>query len=134
MTTGTAKRGTWLTTCAILFGVLAVSNALKPLQLLGDNTGFVLFGGRLSGGANAIAGPLFAAFLAVYAYGIWTMRRFALPMSHAYAAYVILNLILWNMRSTEPTPVLFGIVYATVAIGVSLGAAIALTRRKAELR
>jgi hypothetical protein len=128
-----ATRGTWLTICAVLFGILALSNALKPLQLGGDQTGFVFLGQRLSGVANTIAGPLFAAFLAVYAYGIWTMRRFALPMSHAYAAWVILNLVLWNLRTTQPTPVLFGLVYVSIAIGVSLGAAIAITKRKTEL-
>ena len=128
-----ATRGTWLTICAVLFGILALSNALKPLQLGGDQTGFVFLGQRLSGAANTIAGPLFAAFLAVYAFGIWTMRRFALPMSHAYAAWVILNLVLWNLRTTQPTPVLFGLVYVSIAIGVSLGAAIAITKRKTEL-
>jgi hypothetical protein len=128
------NRSTWLTVCAILFAILAVSNLLKPLQLLGAQTGFVLFGHRLSGAANALAGPLFGLYLAVYAYGIWTMRRFALPLSHAYAAYVIVNLILWQSNAPEPRPaVLFGIAYAAVAIGVSLGAAIAITKRKAEL-
>ncbi len=127
------NRGLWLTTCAVLLGILALSNLLKPLQLLGAQTGFVLFGQRLTGIANDVAGPLFGIFLAVYAYGIWSMRRFALPMSHAYAAYVILNLVLWNMRSVEPTPILFGIVYAAIAIGISLGAAITLTKRKTEL-
>lgn len=128
-----STRGTWLTICAVLFGILALSNALKPLQLGGDQTGFVFLGQRLSGVANTIAGPLFALYLAVYAYGIWTMRRFALPMSHAYAAWVILNLVLWNLRTTQPTPVLFGLVYVGIAIGVSLGAAIAITKRKTEL-
>jgi len=131
-----ATRGTWLTVCAVLFGVLAISNLLKPLQL-GEQTGFVLFGTRLSGTANTLAGPLFGIFLAIYAYGIWHMRRFALPMSHAYAAYVIINLILWQMIGPERPPgigyVLFGIAYLTIAIGVSLGAAISLTKRKAEL-
>jgi hypothetical protein len=129
-------RGAWLTTCAILFGILAVSNFLKPLQLGGAQTGFVFFGHRLSGTANSLVGPLFGAYLAVYVFGIWNLRRFALPMSHAYALYVVLNLILFSFQDTVPsTPghVAFGIVYSSIAIGVSLGAAIALTKRKAEL-
>jgi len=129
-------RGAWLTACAILFAILAVSNLLKPLQLGGAQTGFVFFGHRLSGAANSIVGPLFGVFLAIYAFGIWTMRRFALPMAHAYAAYVIVNLILFSFQDATPsTPghVAFGIVYSTIAIGVSLGAAVAITRRKAEL-
>jgi hypothetical protein len=132
-----SQRGTWLTICAICFALLAVSNFAKPLQLLGEQTGFVFFGIRLSGVANAIVGPLFGVFLLLYAVGIWTMRRFALGMAHAYAAYVIVNLVLWqgnDPHAGTPGHLAFGLVYAAVAVGVSLGAAIALTRRKAELR
>ena len=131
-----AQRGRALTIFAILFGLLAVSNLLKPFQFGGDQTGFVFFGQRLSGVANTIIGPLFGVFLAIYAYGIWAMRRFALPMGHAYATYVILNLILFSFRNTVPDTAgyqIFGIVYSTIAIGVSLGAAVLLTRRKTEL-
>ena len=128
-------RGTFLTVCAICFGLLAVSNFLKPLQL-SENAGFVFFGTRLEGTGNAIVAPLFGAFLAIYAYGIWTMRRYALAMGHAYATYVIINLVLWQINTAETAPlrVVGGIVYAAVAVGISLGAAVALTRRKAELR
>jgi hypothetical protein len=128
-------RGTFLTICAICFGLLAVSNFLKPLHLT-DNAGFVFFGTRLQGAGNAIVAPLFGAFLAVYAFGIWTMRRYVLGMSHAYAVYVIINLVLWqiNTSETDPLRVAGGVVYAAVAVGISLGAALALTRRKAELR
>lgn len=130
------RRGIWLTICAICFALLAVSNVLKPLHML-ESTGFVLFGTRLSGMSNAIIGPLFGAFLAIYAYGIWTMRRFALGMGHAYAAYVIINLAIWQANepaAPDPRYVVGGAVYALVAIAVSVGAALALTRRKAELR
>ncbi len=132
-----STRGTWLTICALCFAALAVSNLLKPLQVGGAQTGFVFFGTRLSGTANLIAGPLFGLFLAVYAWSIWHMRRLALPLGHAYATWVIVNLLLWSMNDPTPkTPayLLFGVVYAVVAVGVSLGAAITLTRRKAELR
>jgi hypothetical protein len=131
-----ATRGRTLTIFAVLFGLLAISNLLKPFQFGGEQTGFVLFGSRLSGTANLIAGPLFGIFLAIYAYGIWNMRRFALPMSHAYALYVVLNLIFFTFRTPTPDTVgykIFGAVYAAIAIGVSLSAAVVLTRRKAEL-
>jgi len=130
-----AKRGTALTVFAVLFGLLAVSNLLKPLQLT-SSAGFVFFGRRLDGAANMILGPLFGVLLAVYAYGIWNMRRFAMPIAHAYATYVILNLILFTFQVPEgyTLPVAFMAVYAVVAIGVSLGSAILLTQRKAELR
>jgi hypothetical protein len=129
-------RGRTLTIFAILFGVLALSNLLKPLQL-GPETGFVLFGRRLEGSGNLVAGPLFGLFLAVYAYGIWGMRRWALPMSYAYATYVIVNLVLFTVRTPRRPGVgylIFGIVYMVIAIGVSSGAAVLLSRRKDELR
>jgi len=130
-----AKRGTALTVFAVLFGLLAVSNLLKPLQLT-SSAGFVFFGRRLDGAANMILGPLFGVLLAVYAYGIWNMRRFAMPIAHAYATYVILNLILFTFQVPEgyTLPVAFMAVYAVIAIGVSLASAILLTQRKAELR
>jgi hypothetical protein len=121
---------------AVLFGILAVSNLLKPLRLVGEQTGFVLFGQRLSGTANAIAGPLFGVFLLVYALGIWQRRRWALPMAYAYAAYVVANLLLFNAYGPKEPGIgafVFGLVYAAVAIGVSGGAAYLLGRRKAAL-
>jgi hypothetical protein len=132
------RRGPALTTFAVLFGLLAVSNLLKPLQIGGARTGFVFFGQRLSGTPNAILGPLFGLYLLVYAVGIWRLRRFALPMAYAYAAYVIANLVAFTVRGEpEPEPgmgpFIFGIVYAAVAIGVSGGAALLLARRKADL-
>jgi hypothetical protein len=124
------------TVFAVLFGILAVSNLLKPFRFGGDQTGFVLLGERLSGAANTIAGLVFGLFLALYAFGIWQRKRFALPMGHAYATYVILNLILFQVKNVIPPGigyVMFGIVYSLVAVGVSLGAAIFLTKNKALL-
>ena len=133
------QRGPALTTFAILFGVLAVSNLLKPLQMGGpEHTGFVFFGQRTTGTANAILGPLFGIYLFVYALGIWRLRRFALPMAYAYAAYVIVNLIAFTVRGEgQSSPgwgsSFFGIFYALVAVGVSGGTAVVLSRRRAAL-
>ena len=130
------NRSQMFTVFAVLFTLLAVSNLLKPFQIGGEQTGFVLFGQRLSGTANTLAGPLFGLYLLVYAYGIWNKKRFALPMSHAYALYVVLNLILFMTNNTRPPGVgylFFGIVYSVIAIGISVGAAVFLTSRKAEL-
>jgi len=121
---------------AVLFALLAVSNLLKPLQLGGAETGFVFFGQRLSGTANMIAGPLFGLYLLLYAFGIWRMKRFALPMGHAYATYVVLNLLMFTAKNTPPPGIgyrTFGIVYSLIAVGVSVGAAYLLTKHKAEL-
>ncbi|TME76701.1 MAG: hypothetical protein E6I48_04075 [Chloroflexi bacterium] len=128
-------RGPLLTTLALLFGLLAVSDLAKPLEASlggGLRPGFVLFGHRLSGPANAVVGPLFGLYLLVYAAGIWRVRRWALPMGVVYAAYVIVNLILFTLRDPEPMRegVLFGAIYALVAIGVSWGAVWLLSQQR----
>lgn len=135
------ERGTLVSVFAVLFAILAVSNLLKPLQILGDETGFVLFGTRLTGTANLIAGPLAGLYLLAYAYGIWQMKRFAVGMAHVYALYVVLNLLLFLYKgqpdAAEPPSVMasvFFAAYSIVAVGVSAGAAIILTKRKHELR
>jgi len=130
------RRGRWLRFFAVSFAVLAVSNALKPLGLEGETTGFVFFGRRLAGAANLIAGPLFGAVLAIYAWGVWNLRRVALPLSYAYAAYVVANLVSYALRQPVADgpggwPAYLG--YAVLAVGGSVGCAVLLTRRKTEL-
>jgi hypothetical protein len=129
-----AERGSVLTLFAVLFAVLAISNLLKPLQI-NEETGFVLFGSRLSGMPNALAGIVAGLYLLVYAYGIWHMKRFVVGMAHAYALYVILNLLLFMYRAAPEANQLglFYLLYSVVAVGVSLGSAIILTKRKADL-
>jgi len=129
-------RGSALTVFAVLFLVLAVSNFLKPLQLGGEHTGFVFLGRRLTGTANTVMGPLFGLYLLVYAIGIWRLRRFALTMGALYAAYVVVNLILFTVRMPRQPgigPLVFGLVYIAVAIGVSSGAVYLLAQRRAAL-
>jgi len=114
---------------------MAVSNLSKPFKM-SPNVGFVFFGTKLSGVANMIIAPMFGILLAILAYGIWTMKRFALPIAHFYATYVILNLLMFTLRkygTPEMPPLGFWIIYIAVAVGVSMGAAIILTQRKAEL-
>ena len=129
------NRGVLLTIFAIGIALMAVSNLSKPFKM-SPTVGFVFFGTKLSGTANTIIAPLFGIVLAVLAYGIWTMRRFALPIAHFYATYVILNLLMFTLRkygTPEMPPLGFWIIYIAVAVGVSMGAAIILTQRKAEL-
>jgi len=131
-------RGLLLTVLALLFGLLAFSDLTKPLQAslgAGLRPGFVLFGHRLSGTGNAVVGPLFGLYLLVYAAGIWRMHRWALPVGTVYAVYVIVNLTLFMVRDPEPMRegVLFGAIYAVVAIGVSWGAVWVLSQRRAAL-
>lgn len=108
---------------ALLFGLLAISNFLKPLQL-SEEVGFVLFGTRLEGTANAIAGPAFGLYLAAYALALWRRLPAALPLALIYAAYVAANLVLFNMTPlAAESGLIFGMVYSAVALGVSGGSA-----------
>src|SRR5215472_14964383 len=91
-------RGSVLTAFAVLLAILALSNFSKPFHL-DPNAGFVFFGAKTHGMANAILGPVFGLMLVVYAVGIWRMRRWVLPIAYAYAAYVIVNLTLYSLRN-----------------------------------
>src|SRR5271165_231491 len=122
------KRGPVLTSFAVLFALLAISNLSKPLSR--GRAGFVFFGTKTAGVANAILGPAFGIFLLVYAVGIWQQKRWAVPLTWAYAAYVPINLILFTVKTPQrwQSP-LFGLVYVAIALGVSWGSAILLARR-----
>jgi hypothetical protein len=119
----------------VLFLILAISNLGKGLQI-GAETGFVFLGQRLTGTPNAVLGAIFGVYLLIYAYGIWTLRTWALPMGIAYLGYVVLNLVLYSVRGPKTPPgigyVLFGLTYMAVAIGVSGGAVYLL--KNADLR
>ena len=131
-------RGAALTILAILLAVMALSDFGKPLAHH-EGVGFVFFGARLSGTPNLIVAPIFGILLSVYVYGIFAMRRFALPLGIFYAAYVILNMPLFILRY-HGTAVMqehswaYLVPYPFVAIGVSSGAAWLLYRRKSDLR
>lgn len=130
-----SSRGPVLTTFAVLFAILAVSNLSKPFHL-SSNVGFVFFGGKTHGIANAVLGTAFGLMLIVYAIGIWRMRRWVLPIAYAYAAYVILNLLLYTIRnagSADQPSAISMLGYMAIAIGVSTGSAILLHRRRSEL-
>jgi hypothetical protein len=132
---GDKRRGVVLTTIAILFALLGLSNFLKPFHLL-DNEGFVFLGVRQIGLSNAILGPAFGAFLWMYALGIWRMKRYALPMAQFYALYVIVNLALFTIHARaagQHGSVFEAVIYTTLGVGVSSGAAIVLNLRKSEL-
>jgi hypothetical protein len=132
-----AKRGPLLTICVIGFGLLAISDLTKASSQSHDpQAGLVFFGTKLTGITDLIIAPLFAAFLAIYAIGIWRMKRYALPMSYAYATYVFINLLLFVMKHYDPRDrggLLFMAVYVTIAVGVSIGSAVMLTLRREEL-
>ena len=131
-----SRRGGTLTTLSVLFGILGVTDILKPFHLEGATTGLVFFGQRLSGAADAILGPALGIILLIYAAGIWRMRRYALYLGYAYAIYVTINLVLYQVRNPPPvsqTEKIAGFIYMILALAFSWGTAIILSRRKAEL-
>lgn len=131
------RRGVILTILAVLLALMVLSNFGKMFAHH-EGVGFVFFGTRLSGTANMIVAPIFAIVLAVYVYGILAMRKFALPIGMFYAAYVIVNMLLFIVKY-HGTAVMrehswaYLVPYPFVAIGVSSGAAWLLYRRKADL-
>jgi hypothetical protein len=132
------SRGTALTILAMLLALMVISNFHKPFAHH-PGEGFVFFGTRLSGTANMIVAPIFAIIIAFYVYGILAMRKFALPLGIFYAAYVILNMLLFVLRYhgtavTQEHSWAYLIPYPFVAIGVSSGTAWLLYRRKQDLR
>ncbi len=114
---------------AVLFGLLAISNFMKPFGF-SDDQGFVFMGRRLDGTPNLIAGWSFAVFLAWYASALWREKAAALPIGIAYACYVSANLYLWVLRQPAPPPdkAWFGLVYTAVALGTSWGAVAAMVK------
>jgi hypothetical protein len=125
----------WLRVFAVIFALLAISNMTKPLELQPEH-GFVLLGRRLRGTPDLVVAPMFGAYLAAYAYGLWNARRFALPMGIAYAGWVPLNMYLFTVRSPEELGVnsLFGVPYMIVAMSISMGAAVTLLLLRRHLR
>lgn len=128
------SRGTALTIFALLFGLLAISNFAKPFHIFAGD-GFVFMGVKQTGTPNAILGPLFGVLLLIYAYGIWTMRRYALPVAYIYTVWVIVNMVLFTLKNqaAQPTPPVFAIISIVIGVGIPLATAIILSRRSAEL-
>ena len=132
------ERGVFLTVVAILFAVLAVSNASKALQHLADpsHLGIVIFGVRFeSVASNLVLGPLLGAVLAAYAYGLWTLAPWVAPLSIVYAFYVPLNLVLFWYRQVGPEipPLGFMLGYLAIAFTGSIGTALYLAHHRDTL-
>jgi hypothetical protein len=128
------SRGPFLSAASVLFGVLALYNLAKPVLLTGGNWGYVFLGKRLDGAPEWIAAWAFAGVVAVYAVGIWRLRRYALWIGGVYATYVVVNLVAFKVRYGSLGPSWMGVLaFIGVAVGVSSGTAFALYRRRAEL-
>jgi hypothetical protein len=124
------SRGVSLTIFSILFAIVAITDFLKPFHLF-PNDGFVFLGTKLTGASNAVMGPLFGIVILVGAYGIWAMRKFALPIAYLFVLSVMLNMLLYTVKSGAARPL--PIANVVVGIGVPLALAIILHRRRADL-
>jgi len=131
------SRGIFLTVMAILFVILAISNITKSLQhIRTPHLGLVIFGYRLQTVfANAIFGPIFGIVLLAYAWGIWRMKRWVLPIAIIYAMYVPWNLVLfWFANGGDPNRSLrFIVEYLLVALTGSVGTGLYLTYHRERL-
>ena len=134
----TVLRGPFLSVMTVLFVLLALSDFTKALQNHSDPSrgGLVVLGYRLETMAsNAVLGPIFGLFLIAYAWGIWRMKRWVLPISIAYAFYVPVNLVLfWFTHGQGPHPTLsFILIYLAIALTGALGTALYLAYHRDRL-
>jgi hypothetical protein len=136
--TASAKRGVFLTVMAILFVVLAISDFTKVLQHAHDPAvgGLVILGHKFHrASANLVLGPLFGLFLLTYAYGLWHMTRWVIPIAVFYAFYVPVNMVLfWSLHQLNPPTVRFIVFYLFVSLTGSIGTALYLAFHKDQLR
>lgn len=119
---------------AVLIGIRGLANLAKPF---GFGTAFVFFGTMVTGTAAHVLAVLFGAFLLLYAWSAWHLRRYAGPMAVAYAAFVALNIPLFaivNRIPNEPRVWAAGIVFLLIGVGVTAGSAYLLCVHRDELR
>jgi hypothetical protein len=137
MANETARRGWFLTVMTVLFLLLALSDFTKPLQYVNNPAvgGLVVLGHKFHGVAhNLILGPIFGVILLIYAYGIWTMRAWVLPLSFVYAFYVPANMVLyWSLHQLTPPTVGFIVMYLFLSLTGSVGTAVYLAYHRERL-
>jgi hypothetical protein len=137
MANETARRGWFLTVITVLFVLLALSDFTKALQFAHDPTvgGLVIFGHKFQGaGAFYVLGPIFGVVFLTYAYGIWNLRTWTLPLAIVYAFYVPYNLVLfWYRQAPGPRPIPFIVIYLAIALTGSIGTAIYLAYHRERL-
>jgi hypothetical protein len=132
------SRGWFLTVMTVLFCVLALSDFTKAIQYSNNPSvgGLVVLGMKIHGiAANAVAGPLVGVFLLTYAFGIWKMRSWVLPISLFYAFYVPVNLVMfWFLHVDQRPSVGYIAFYLFVSLTGSVGTALYLAYHRERLR
>jgi len=132
-----ASRGVFLTIITVLFVLLAISDFTKFFQYANkpEVGGLVILGHKFQGvGKNLLLGWIFGAVFLIYAYGIWNLRAWVLPLSIVYAFYVPTNLVLfWSLHQLTPPTVRFIVMYLFLSLGGSVGTAIYLAYHRERL-
>jgi hypothetical protein len=132
------RRGAFLSVMTVLFVLLAISDFAKPLPSAHSAAagGIVEFGHRFYGiWPNVLLGALFGILFLVYAYGLWNMRAWVLPIAIAYAFYVPYNVVLFNYFK-EPGPrfsIAFTVIWLAIALAGSIGTAVYLAYNRDRL-
>jgi hypothetical protein len=128
----------FLSVMAILFVVLAISDFTKVLQHAGNPAvgGLVILGHKFHRtAANLVLGPLVGLFLLAYAYGLWNLRAWVVPISVFYAFYVPVNLVLfWSLHQLPPPTIRFIVFYLFVSLTGSVGTALYLAFHRDRLQ
>jgi hypothetical protein len=132
------SRGWFLTVIVVLFCLLAFSDFTKALQYSQNPSvgGLVILGHKFIGvKKNLVLGPLFGIFLLTYAWGVWKMRRWVVPISVFYAFYVPVNMVLfWSLHQLPPPTVRFIVFYLFLSLTGSIGTALYLAFHRDRLR
>lgn len=126
------KRLTVLRVLAALIAVRSLGNLGKPL---GTGSGLVFLGYLLTGPLMWVLAPLLGLYMLVWAYGLWHLRAFAVPMGLAYIALVVVNVIGFPLHQQLPAGATLPMyaVYALVAVGTpALALAILMQLRAAR--
>jgi hypothetical protein len=132
------SRGWFLTVIVVLFCLLAFSDFTKAYQYSQNPSvgGLVILGHKFIGvKKNLVLGPLFGIFLLTYAWGLWKMRRWVVPISVFYAFYVPVNMVLfWSLHQLTPPTVRFIVMYLFLSLTGSIGTALYLGFHRDRLR
>jgi hypothetical protein len=135
--TASRQRGIFLTVMAILFVVLAISDFTKALQHANEPAvgGLVILGHKFTRAfATLTLGPLVGLFLLAYAYGVWNLKQWVIPLSVFYAFYVPTNMVMfWSLHQLNPPTVRFIVFYLFVSLTGSVGTALYLAFHRDQL-
>jgi hypothetical protein len=117
---------------AVLIALRALTNVFKPF---GAGNAFVFFGQMLTSTAGMWLAALVGVLMLAYAWGAWNLRRWALPMAVAYAAFVALNIPLFIVFNGMPGAGyrMLGVLFLLIGVGVTSGAAYLLWAHRQEL-